>query len=111
MKRKAVSFVLSMVLLFSYIPAVLAINQTETPSGVPLFEIEGFIDDYMAQYVGHTSPGAAVVLVKDDEIIFSKGYGYANIEKGTKVDPAGTVFEYGSVSKLFVYTTMILLPC
>ncbi|MDD4347193.1 MAG: serine hydrolase [Desulfitobacteriaceae bacterium] len=43
----------------------------------------------MTQYIGKTSPGAAVVLVKGGKIIFSKGYGYADLEKGTMVDAAG----------------------
>jgi D-methionine transport system substrate-binding protein len=55
-------------------------------TGIPLSEIEYFIDDYMTQYIGKTSPGAAVVLVKGGKIIFSKGYGYADLEKGTMVD-------------------------
>ena len=108
MKHKAFTFIVAILMLFSSAPEVLA-SDTETPSGVPLLELEEFVDHYMAQYIGKTSPGAAVVLVKNDEIIFSKGYGYANSKQGTRVDSRNTVFEYGSISKLFVYTTIMRL--
>ncbi|SHE79299.1 serine hydrolase domain-containing protein [Alkalibacter saccharofermentans] len=109
MLRKYCVLFLSIVLIFSWSESTLANDGGKTPSGIPIIELEEFIDDYMSEYIGKTSPGAAVVLVKDGEIIFSKGYGYANIESGILVDPRDTVFEYGSVSKLFVYTTMMRL--
>jgi CubicO group peptidase (beta-lactamase class C family) len=55
------------------------------------------------------APGAAFVLVKDGEIVLSKGYGYANIEDGTEVDPETTVFRVGSISKLFTATAIMQL--
>lgn len=108
MKEKVFSLIMIIMILFSYTPEVFA-SDMETPSGVHLMELEEFIDHYMAEYIGKTSPGAAVVLVKNDEIIFSKGYGYANIKQGSRVDSKSTVFEYGSISKLFVYMTIMRL--
>ena len=96
-------------LLFSWSGNALAYTGEKTPSGIPLLELEKRIDDFMSKYVGETSPGAAVVLIKDGEIIFSKGYGYADIENEIRVDPSETIFEYGSISKLFVYTTIMRL--
>jgi len=95
-------------LLFGAVPLNAQSNKT-TPSGIPLDGLKIIIDDYMAQYIGKTSPGAAVVIVKDGEIIFSKGYGYADIENKVCVKPDETIFEYGSISKLFVYTTIMRL--
>lgn len=54
-------------------------------------------------------PGAVVVLVKDGEVILSEGYGYANIEKGVPVSVDKTLFRVGSVSKLFVWTSVMQL--
>lgn len=88
---------------------VYAAPSGQTPSGISYAEMASLIDSYAEEYVGKTSPGAAVVIVKDGEIIFSKGYGYADKEKGIAVDPSETVFEYASVSKLFVYTTIMRL--
>ena len=40
--------------------------------------------------------GAVVVVVRDGQVIFSRGYGYANVAKKTPVDPATTLFRPGS---------------
>lgn len=55
----------------------------------------------MEKNIGKSTPGAAVAVVKDGEIIFSGSYRLADMENNIPVDE-NTVFEYGSVSKLFV---------
>ncbi|MHB1317770.1 MAG: serine hydrolase domain-containing protein [Anaerolineae bacterium] len=90
-------------------PQVSAAGPDTAPSGLPLADLGPFVDAYVADHLGTSTPGLAVVVVKDGEIILSKGYGYADVAQGVRVDPAQTVFEYGSVSKLFVYTTLMLL--
>ena len=81
----------------------------ETPSGIPLSEIGSRIDELVADYMHESTPGFAIAVVKDGEIIFSRGYGYAEIERQIPVDPAATVFEYGSINKLFVYVSIMQL--
>ena len=100
-----------MFILILALPCALAAEgqRPSTPSGVPLENVEEFIDDYVSDYIGQTSPGLAVVVVKDGKILFSKGYGYSDVEKNLMVDPANTIFEYGSVSKVFVYTAIMRL--
>ena len=63
------------------------------------------IDSLFASFEGDR-PGAAVMIAKSDELLFSKGYGTANRESGTKVT-ASTRFRIGSVSKQF--TAMAIL--
>ena len=53
--------------------------------------------------------GAAVVIVRDGKIIFTKGYGYANLAKRLPVIPDRTLFRPGSVSKLFTWTAVMQL--
>jgi len=53
-------------------------------------------------------PGMAIAIVKNDSIIFSKGYGYANIEEKTKVD-FNTLFAIASNSKAFTATAIAQL--
>lgn len=93
---------------FSSIP-VYATEIEKTPSGIPLDKLEKEIDKYVSNYIGESTPGASITVVKDGEIFFSKGYGYANIEEKILVDPQKTVFEYGSISKLFVWTAAMQL--
>ena len=53
-------------------------------------------------------PGMAIAIVKNNSIIFSKGYGYANLEKKTKVD-SNTLFAIASNSKAFTATALAQL--
>ncbi len=50
-------------------------------------------------------PGMAIAITTGDSIIFSKGYGYANIAKKTKVD-GNTLFAIASNSKAFTATAI-----
>jgi len=55
------------------------------------------------------TPGAVVVIVKDGQVLLQKGYGYADENKRTPVDPARTLFRPGSTSKLFTWTAVMQL--
>ena len=44
-------------------------------------------------------PGIAVAVAIGDDFIWTKGYGYANIEDSVMVDPSRSKFRIGSVSK------------
>ena len=73
-------------------------------------ELEAFLDDVLADQMeeGHVA-GATVAVVKDGELFFTKGYGYADLENGTPVDPYQTLFNIGSASKIFVWTAVMQL--
>lgn len=64
--------------------------------------LRDFITEYdsLIQTIVHKTPGAAIVIVKGDSIIFSKGYGIRSIKEGDSVD-INTIFRIGSVSKGF----------
>jgi CubicO group peptidase (beta-lactamase class C family) len=73
-------------------------------------EMEAFVDGFMdSQMKAGPVAGAAVVVVKDGQVFFQKGYGYEDAEKRTPVDPAQTLFRPGSVSKLFTWTAIMQL--
>ena len=73
-------------------------------------EVEAFMDGFIASEMSEKHvPGAVIVLVKDGEVFFSKGYGYADLEKRVPVDPEKTLFHTASVSKLFVWTSVMQL--
>ncbi len=50
-------------------------------------------------------PGMAIAITNGDSIIFSKGYGYANLDNKTKVD-GNTLFAIASNSKAFTATSI-----
>lgn len=67
-------------------------------------------DEVVQSYVeDHNIPGMSVSVYRDGEIIWSKGYGYLNIEDQVAVDPASTLFRIGSVSKTYTATGAGLL--
>jgi CubicO group peptidase (beta-lactamase class C family) len=52
-------------------------------------------------------PGAVVVVVKDGKVLTQRGFGKADVKTGKPVDPAGTLFRPGSISKLFTWTAVM----
>lgn len=44
-------------------------------------------------------PGLAIAVLTDGKIVWSRGYGFADIENNIEVDPASHLFRIGSISK------------
>ena len=53
--------------------------------------------------------GAVIVVVKDGQVLFSKGYGYSDVALHKPVVPDATLFRPGSISKLFTWTSVMQL--
>ncbi len=73
-------------------------------------DLHAFFDGMMP-YALHNGDiaGATFVVVKDGKIIFTQGYGFADLKKRTPVIPDQTLFRPGSVSKLFTWTSVMQL--
>ena len=54
------------------------------------------------------SPGVAIGVQRDGKMIYSKGFGYADLEQNAKVTPA-TIFHIASVSKQFTAFAIAML--
>jgi len=106
--KKVLSIALSLLFLIT-LPATAYAAESRTPTGIPLSEIESRIDELVVTYMHEFTPGLAVAVVYNGEIVFSRGYGYADITQQIPVDPAATVFEYGSITKVFVYVAVMQL--
>jgi len=73
-------------------------------------EFENFVDNIMNEEISKSHiPGAVISVVKDGNIFFAKGYGYANLEKNIPVVADKTLFRVASVSKLFTATAAMQL--
>lgn len=73
-------------------------------------DLEAFMDEFFDKNMEELNiPGAAVVVVKDGKILFSEGYGFADLERQIPVDPAQTIMRVASVSKLFTATAAMQL--
>ena len=57
------------------------------------------IDGLFADHVGEDLPGAAIAVVKDGRVAYSRGFGMANLEYQIPNTPQ-TIFHVASVSKM-----------
>ncbi len=73
-------------------------------------EVKVFLDQLISpQLEKHHIPGAVVVVVKDGEILYAGGYGYADLERQLPFIPDQTLFRIGSTAKLFTWTAVMQL--
>lgn len=114
-KRYATGLIMAPMLLVagaanSTTPAQLPRAEVSTTLDSRVAGIEDFVDGAMAMAIANREvAGAVFVLVKDGKVVIQNGYGYADVEKRTPVDPARTLFRPGSVSKLFTWTAIMQL--
>jgi CubicO group peptidase (beta-lactamase class C family) len=66
------------------------------------------VDRLFEKWDKPTTPGAVLAILKDGKIIYSRGYGMANLEENIPNAPS-TVFHLGSVSKQFTAFAIHLL--
>ena len=66
------------------------------------------IDKIFADWDKAETPGCALGIVQDGELVYSKGYGIADLEHDLPIQ-ANSVFYIGSVSKQFVTFCILLL--
>lgn len=71
---------------------------------------EGRIDQAVNAQLGHDkkSPGVAIAVQRDGKLVYSKGFGYADLEQNAKITPT-TIFHIASVSKQFTAFAIAML--
>jgi len=70
--------------------------------------LAGRVDAVFARFARWDSPGCALGIYQNGSIIYSKGYGSANLEYGIPISP-NTPFISGSVAKQFTAAAIALL--
>jgi CubicO group peptidase (beta-lactamase class C family) len=71
-------------------------------------KIQEQIDAIFAEYDHPTTPGCALGVVREGELVYSRGYGMADLESGGPIT-TDTVFHLASVSKQFTAACVALL--
>jgi len=66
------------------------------------------VDALFSQWDKNDSPGCALAVIQDNEIVYKRGYGMANLELDIPISPR-SVFYIGSTSKQFVTMCIALL--
>ena len=69
---------------------------------------QGDLDTYFKGQMPANEPGGAILIMKNDSIVFSKGYGLANLTSNDSITPQ-TLFNLGSISKTFVANAILKL--
>ncbi len=71
-------------------------------------DLEAFLDGFLPYALERGRiPGAVVVVVRGDQVLLEKGYGFSDVAKRKPVLPETTLFRPGSVSKLFTWTAVM----
>ena len=88
-----------------------ALANAATPTGpITAQAMADFFDATLAQQLADEHiAGATVAVVQDGELLFAKGYGYADLEQKIPVVADKTLFYPGSAGKLFTWTAVMQL--
>jgi CubicO group peptidase (beta-lactamase class C family) len=88
---------------------VVLTSRAQSDTKEPLSDALLYIDAWLeAQQAYEHLPGMSVGIVKDQELIWSKGYGFADVKKKTPAN-AETVYKISSISKLFTSIAIMQL--
>jgi len=110
--RRCVSHLMALVVLGSIVvPAQASVSAEGPPAALTdRDDLAAFLDAFIAEGLeAYSLPGVTVSVVVDGATVFAGGYGYADLERGIAVDPGTTLFDVGSVAKLFTFTAVMQL--
>ena len=99
MKRKFV--LLNLLFVFLFLPAFVLAQTLEQK----LAEIDAYAEKTRQDW---NVPGIAIGIVKDDKVVFAKGYGVRALDKPEKIDE-NTLFAIASNSKAFTTASLAIL--
>jgi CubicO group peptidase (beta-lactamase class C family) len=99
---------LALVMLLA--PITASAQQKASAPNLTAADLEPWLNGFMTNALRvNEVQGAVVAVVKDGKIIVQKGYGYADAANRIPVDPVNTMFRPASISKLFVWTSVMQL--
>jgi CubicO group peptidase (beta-lactamase class C family) len=83
------------------------VKQEETKAGILIPDVEP-LDGFFSSKFTSSNPGGAVLAMMGDSVIFSKGYGLADLNTKDPIT-SKTLFNIGSVTKTFVSNAILIL--
>ena len=108
MRKKYLGPFLILLLLF-FITSRLPYAQEKTQTRVDYSEALKLIDIWLeAQRDYEQLPGMSAAIIENQEVIFARGYGLADLEKKAKATPE-TIYSICSISKLFTAVAIMQL--
>ena len=102
--RRSVPYSLGLLASF-FLLLIPALGRAQSSLPKELKGLDEFVEMRMEEW---NVPGIAIAVVRDSQVVLTKGYGWANVEEKQRVD-AGTLFAIGSSSKAFTATGVMQL--
>lgn len=103
--RRALSAAIALTVVLAGCGGVFAVD--ELPSGIPAEELGSQIESFVSDH-SEEAAGMAVAVFDTERMIYQNSFGYSDVENRVPVD-SGTVFEWGSVSKLLLWLSVMQL--
>ncbi len=88
-------------LLAFLVVAVACAGPEDPPTGLEVGADNAAVDSIFASWDKPDSPGCALAVARNGDLVYTRGYGYANLDYDIPVTPQ-TVFDVASVTKQFV---------
>ena len=96
--------------LFAAATALLACATPRAAEPLDAREVAAYFDAAIpVERLEHELAGVVVSVVHDGEVIFQKGYGYADLEHRVRANPETSLFRIASITKTFVWTAVMQL--
>jgi CubicO group peptidase (beta-lactamase class C family) len=104
------SCICALVLVLLLAPITASAQRKSSATNLTASDLEPWLDGFMANALRvNEVQGAVVVVIKNGKVLVEKGYGYTDAATRTPVDPVNSMFRPGSISKLFVWTSIMQL--
>jgi CubicO group peptidase (beta-lactamase class C family) len=106
-QKKIAVVILSLALLLS---ACQTDGKPVEPVVIDPVELQAFADTFFAEQMETLHiPGVTFIFVQGGEVVYARGYGYANLETVTSITVDSSVVRIGSISKPFVASAVMQL--
>jgi CubicO group peptidase (beta-lactamase class C family) len=96
------------VLVLFAIGAALEQDDAKVDKNIALRNLHGRVDNVFAKWDYTASPGCALSVIKDGQIVYKRGYGMADLDHDIPIS-SETVFHVASISKQFTAASIVLL--
>ena len=78
-------------------------------SGAENTNLSEKVDTFLNPFIPSYTPGAAIAIIENGDIVYTNGYGMSDINSMEPVIPEKTIFNYGSVGKMFIWVSAMQL--
>jgi CubicO group peptidase (beta-lactamase class C family) len=91
-------------------PALAKEPKPHPSASIDPVQLAGLVDSVItAEMERERLPGAGFIFVQNGKVVWSRGYGFANLARRTRVSPDTTIWRIGSISKVFTATAVMQL--